>query len=157
MLIFKLELQTTSEVTKVFNQLQNILPLEVYKHLFQVILTDNGYEFFDVNNIECIQYTGEYVTHLFYCDHHASHQKGPIEKNHEFIRYIIPKKNSFKNITQKQCNLMMNNINSLCRDSLNKKSLYEAMQFLCDKSILNLLNCKCIKPDDVILKYKILI
>ena len=45
-----------------------------------------------------------------------------IEKNHEFIRYILPKGFSFKNITQKDCNLFMNNINSLCRDSLNGKS-----------------------------------
>ena len=74
-----------------------------------------------------------------------------IEKNHEFIRYVLPKKTSFKNITQEDCNLIMNNINSLCRDSLNGKSPYEAMQFLCDEDILHLLNCYYIKPDDIIL------
>jgi IS30 family transposase len=156
MLIFKLKSQTTEEVSRIFELLQNIIPLDIYKKLFQVILTDNGHEFFDVNNIECIQSTGEYVTHLFFCDPHASRQKGSIEKNHEFIRYILPKSSSFKNINQKDCDLIMNNINSLCRDSLNGKSPYEAMLFLCDESILKLLNCYYIKPDEVTLNNDLL-
>ena len=45
----------------------------------------------------------------------------------------------------------MNNINSLCRDSLNGKSPYEAMLFLCDEHILKKLNCYYIKPDEVVL------
>lgn len=151
MLIFKLESQITEEVSRIFSVLQEIIPYDEYKKLFQVILTDNGHEFFDVNNIECIQSSGEYVTHLFFCDPHMSCQKGMIEKNHEFIRYILPKGSSFKNITQKDCNLFMNNINSLCRDSLNGKSPYEATLFLCDENILKILNCYYIKPDEVVL------
>lgn len=156
MLIYKLENQTMEEVSKIFNYLQNTLPYEIYKYLFQVILTDNGHEFFDVLNIECIQSTGEKVTNLFFCDPHASCQKGMIEKNHEFIRYVLPKKTSLKNITQENCNLLTNNINSLCRDSLNGKSPYEAMLFLCNEDILNLLNCYYIKPDDIILNNTLL-
>ena len=156
MLIFKLESQTTEEVSRIFKYLQEIIPYEIYKYLFQVILTDNGHEFFDVDNIECIQSTGEYVTHLFFCDPHMSCQKGMIEKNHEFIRYILPKGSSFKNINQEDSDLIMNNINSLCRDSLNGKSPYEAMLFLCDEYILNKLNCYYIKPDDVILNDSLL-
>lgn len=156
MLIFKLESQTTEEVTRIFEILQELIPEEDYKLLFQVILTDNGHEFFDVNNIECIHRTGEVVTKLFFCDPHMSCQKGMIEKNHEFIRYILPKGSSFKNITQEDCNLFMNNINSLCRDSLNGKSPYEAMLFLCDESILKKLNCYYIKPDEVVLNDSLL-
>lgn len=156
MLIFKLESQTTEEVTRIFKTLQTLIPLDTYKNLFQVILTDNGHEFFDVNNIECIHSTGEYVTHLFFCDPHASSQKGSIEKNHEFIRYILPKGSSFKNITQENCNLIMNNINSLCRDSLNGKTPYEAMLFLCDEYILKSLSCYYIEPDNVDLSKNLL-
>ena len=156
MLIFKLESQITEEVSKTFRMLQEIIPYDEYKKLFQVILTDNGHEFFDVNNIECIQSSGEYITHLFFCDPHMSCQKGMIEKNHEFIRYILPKSSSFKNITQKDCNLFMNNINSLCRDSLNGKSPYEAMLFLCDENTLKILNCYYIKPDEVVLNDSLL-
>lgn len=42
---------TFNEVTIMFELLQNLIPLDIYKNLFQVILTDNGHEFFDVNNI----------------------------------------------------------------------------------------------------------
>ena len=156
MLIFKLESQTSEEVSRIFNILQTLIPYDDYKRLFEVILTDNGHEFFDVLNIECMHSTGEQVTKLFFCDPHMSCQKGMIEKNHEFIRYILPKGSSFKNITQEDCDLFMNNINSLCRDSLNGKSPYEAMLFICDEYILKSLNCYYIKPDEVILNDSLL-
>ena len=127
MLTFKLKNQTTEEVTKIFKFLQETLSIDEYKKLFPIILTDNGHKFFDVANIECIQDTGEYVTHLFFCDPHTFSQKGMIEKNHEFIRYVLPKGSSFKKLTQSDCNKLMNNINSLCRDSLNGKSPFEAI------------------------------
>ena len=156
MLIFKLESQTSEEVTRIFNILQTLIPYDDYKRLFEVILTDNGHEFFDVLNIECMHSTGEQVTKLFFCDPHMSCQKGMIEKKHKFIRYILPKGSSFKNITQEDCDLFMNNINSLCRDSLNGKSPYEAMLFLCDEYVLKSLNCYYIKPDEVILNDSLL-
>ena len=156
MLIFKLESQTSEEVSRIFNILQTLIPYDDYKRLFEVILTDNGHEFFDVLNIECMHSTGEQVTKLFFCDPHMSCQKGMIEKNHKFIKYILPKGSSFKNITQEDCDLFMNNINSLCRDSLNGKSPYEAMLFLCDEYVLKSLNCYYIKPDEVILNDSLL-
>ena len=156
MLIFLLESQTSDEVTKVFDYLQKTLPQNVYKKLFQVILTDNGHEFFDVINIECNHTTGERITNVFYCDPSASYQKGGIEKNHEFIRYVLPKKTSFKDLTQNDCNILMNNINSLCRESLNNNCPYKAMLFMCDEDILHLLNCFYIEPDQVQLNNKLL-
>ena len=72
-----------------------------------------------------------------------------IEKNHEFIRYVLPKGSSFKRIDQEECNLIINNINSLCRESLNNKSPFEAMTFMCDEQTLNLLNTYYIEPDEV--------
>lgn len=156
MLIFKLESQTTSEVTRIFNLLQTLIPYDDYKKMFQVILTDNGHEFFDVLNIECHHKTGEQISKVFYCEPSASWQKGGIEKNHEFIRYILPKGSSFKNITQEDCNKIMNNINSLCRDSLNGKSPYEAMLFLCNEILLKKINCYYISPDNVILNNSLL-
>lgn len=149
MLMFLLESQTTDEVTKIFDYLQNTLPEQEYKKLFQVILTDNGHEFYDVLNIECNHKTGEYITPVFYCDPSASWQKGGIEKNHEFIRYILPKKTTFKNLTQNDCNIIANNINSLCRESLNNNCPFNAMLFVCDENTLKALNMYYIEPDKV--------
>ena len=149
MLMFLLENQTTDEVTKVFEYLQHTLLEDDYKKLFQVILTDNGHEFYDVLNIECHHKTGECLSKVFYCDPSASWQKGGIEKNHEFIRYVLPKKTTFKNLTQNDCNIIANHINSLCRESLNNNCPFKAMLFLCDEKILNILNMYYIEPDEV--------
>lgn len=156
MLMFLLESQTTEEVTRVFDYLQNILPENEYKKLFQVILIDNGHEFYDVLNIECNHKTGEYITPVFYCDPSASWQKGGIEKNHEFIRYILPKNTTFKNLSQQDCENIANNINSLCRESLNNNCPFKAMHFTCDEKILNLLNMFYIEPDKVQLNKNLL-
>lgn len=156
MLIFLLESQTTNEVTRVFDYLQNILSEEEYKKLFQVILTDNGKEFFDVLNIECNHRTGEIITKVFYCDLSASWQKASIEKNHEFIRYILPKKTTFKDLTQDKCILISNHINSLCRKELNNQCPFKAMLFTTDETILNMLNSYYIEPDDIILNKSLL-
>ena len=149
MLIFLLESQTTEEVTRIFEYLQQTLLEDDYKRLFQIILTDNGHEFYDVLNIEFHHKTGELLSKVFYCDPGASYQKGGLEKNHEFIRYVLPKKTSFKNLTQLDCNILSSHINSLCRESLNNKSPFEAMTFMCDEKILNLLNVYYIEPDQV--------
>ena len=156
MLMFLLENQTTDEVTKVFEYLQQTLFEDDYKKLFQVILTDNGTEFYDVLNIECNHKTGEQISKVFYCDPGASWQKGGIEKNYEFIGYVLPKKTTFKNLTQNDCLIIANHINSLCRDSLNYNCPFKAMLFLCDEKTLNVLNMYYIEPDQVQLNQKLI-
>ena len=156
MLMFLLESQTTDEVTKVFEYLQQTLFEDDYKKLLQVILTDNGHEFYDVLNIECNHKTGEQISKVFYCDPGASWQKGSLEKNHEFIRYVLPKKTTFKNLTQNDCLIIANHINSLCRDSLNYNCPFKAMLFLCDEKTLNMLNMYYIEPDQVQLNQKLI-
>ena len=42
------------------------------------------------------------LSRVFYCDPMASWQKGRLEKNHEFIRYIIPKGTTFAGLDQEQ-------------------------------------------------------
>lgn len=156
MLIFLLESQTTEEVTKVFEYLQQKLPENDYKNLLPIILTDNGHEFFDVLNIECHHKTGEQITRVFYCDSHASWQKGGIEKNHEFIRYVLPKGTSFEELTQNDCYILANHINSLCRKSLNNKCPFKAMLFICNEETLNRMYMYYIEADEVVLNKSLL-
>ena len=69
------------------------------KKTFPVILTDNGTEFEDPLSLD---FDNEDIgrTSIFYCNPRASYQKGMIEKNHEFIRYVLPKGTSFNNLLQ---------------------------------------------------------
>ena len=66
------------------------------------------------------------------------------------------KKITFQNLTQNDCNIIANNINSLCRESLNNNCPFKAMLFLCDENILNLLNMYYIEPDEVVLNNNLL-
>ena len=73
---------------------------------------------------------------MFYCDPQASWQKPQIEKNHEFIRYVLPTGKTLNPYTQEDITVRMNNINRIRRESLGSKSPYEATT---DKSIFRLM------------------
>lgn len=79
-----------------------------------ILLTDNGHEF--INTDEILSISNE--IHLFYCHPYSSYEKGSIENSHELIRRVIPKGVSLKPYTQKELNLLCSHINSLCRESL---------------------------------------
>ena len=103
------------------------------------ILTDNGSEFFKPLELE-FNNDGIGRTRIFYCDPGASYQKGVLEKNHAFIRYVIPKNTSMDNYTQSDINKMTNHINSLSRQSLNNSTPFDLASLLLDKKILDKLN-----------------
>lgn len=95
---------------------------------------------------------------MFYCDPMASWQKGELEKNHEYIRYVIPKGTSLASFTQEDMNLLMNHINSTKRPSLHGRCPYETIDED-DKNFLwlmKLLKMDTIPPDDVLLKPSLL-
>lgn len=149
MLIFLMESKSMEEVEKIFIKIRNLIGIDTFKRTFEVILTDNGSEFFNPISIEVNYNTGEVLFHVFYCNPYCSYQKGSIEKNHEYIRYILPKKTSFNNLTQKDCDLIASHINSTSRIILNIKTPYKAVQTLISVDIINKLNIKFINPNQV--------
>lgn len=111
MLIFVLEEKTQDHVIEVLDTLSEKLGIETFRELFPVILTDNGIEFQFPVRMECDK-AGEIRTRMFYCNPNASWQKGMLEKNHEYIRYVIPKGESLDLYDQADAELLMNHINS---------------------------------------------
>ena len=124
---------------------------KIFKSTFAVLLTDNGPEFKAPLEIENTV-DGSIRTKVFYCDPMASYQKPHIEKNHEFIRYVLPKGKTFKNLTQEKVTLMMNHINSTARASLNDKTPWELAQLLMNHSVLDALSLEKIPAKEVHLK-----
>ena len=156
MLIYLLPYKQSKYVTQVFNYLKDLLGIDEFKRLFEVILTDNGTEFTDPESIEVDFNTGEILSSVFYCDPNCSWQKGSIEKNHEYIRYILPKGTSFAGLSQDDCNLIASHINSVPRKSLNNVSPYEASINFIGKENLNKLKIDKINYDDIDLTIKLL-
>ncbi len=124
MLLFILPDHKAESVVRVFDYLESGLGYERFRRLFPVILTDNGSEFKYVDALE-LNTENQYRTKVFYCDPMASWQKGRIEKNHEYIRYVLPKGKSMDEYVQEDITLLMNHINSTKRKSLDGRAPYE--------------------------------
>lgn len=150
MLIFLLQTQTQEEVSRVFDHLTKVLGIELFQAVFKVILTDNGHEFQNPEELEHDE-NGEMRTTIFYCDPNRSDQKGALEKNHEYIRYVLPKGVPLTQMTKLKTQLLMNHINSEKRDSLNGHSPYEVSRLLINNKLHSALGLIEIPADEVTL------
>lgn len=155
MLAFILYEKTQKEVLRVFNMLEYELGNELFEKTFPIILTDNGAEF---GNPLSLEFNEEGIgrTRIFYCNPRASYQKGMLEKNHEFIRYVLPKGTPFERLLQTDINLMINHINSLGRARLNWFSPIDVAKFTLDKEVIKKLNLVKISPNKIQLNTKLL-
>lgn len=156
MLIYLLPYKKSEYVTKVFLDLKEILGKDEFQRLFEVILTDNGTEFSDPESIEIDIKSGEKISSVFYCDPNCSWQKGSIEKNHEYIRYILPKGTSFAGLNQNDCYKLASHINSTPRLSLNNQSPFEAAFKYIGEDNIKLLHISKIDYDDINLSPRLL-
>ena len=95
--------------------------------IFPVILIDNGSEFKKVDEME-LNDDRIYRTNIYYCDPMASWQKPHIEKNHEYIRCVLPKGKPMDGYTQEDKTLLMYHINSTKRKGLNWRAPMELME-----------------------------
>ena len=140
LMIFKLEHKTMECVDEAFDYIKDTIGLELFSQLFQVILTDNGSEFFDPDYIE---YNGLLPkSKLFYCDPRQSQQKGKIEVTHEYIRRYLPKGSSFNDITQEQLTILCNHINSVPRDKFDGVSAFSVQRCFAPESFFKKLGYK---------------
>lgn len=148
MLIFLLPRCTMNEVVSIFDHITDLIGVELFRKTFPIFLTDNGPEFKDPFRMECTK-DGEIRTRVFYCDPQKSNQKSRLEKNHEYIRYIIPKGRSMYKLTAENVLLITNHINSVARDSLKGHTPFEMADMLIDKKVLESLNLQAVSPDSV--------
>lgn len=150
MLLFLLPDGKAESVKRVFDYLERGLGPERFTRLFPVILTDNGSEFMRPRDLE---FTEDRIqrTDIFYCDPMASWQKPHIEKNHEYIRYVIPRGKTLNPYTQEDMTLLMNHINSTRRQGLGNKAPYELINEDDEDmwALFRLLKMDLIPPDEV--------
>lgn len=126
---------------------------ELFKKIFEVILTDNGSEFSNPTAIENDAFH-QSRSRLFYCDPAASYQKGTCENNHEMLRRFYPKGSSFDQLTQDELNLISSHINSYKRKRLNDHSPLELFSLLFGNETLDKLGLVSIAPENVCLSLR---
>ena len=142
-------------VVDILDWLTTALGVETFHTLFPVILTDNGSEFKHTLEMENT-IDGITRTKIFYCDPQASWQKPHIEKNHEYIRYVIPKGKSMDPYIQDDFTLLASHINSTKRMQFNGKSPIEMATSDEFQKLLSVLGIQQIPADEVVLKPQLL-
>ena len=142
-------------VIAVFDMLSDALGLDSFRTLFPVILTDNGVEFKDPDSLERTR-TDALRTRIFYCDPQASWQKPHVEKNHVFLRRIIPKGTSFDKLFDHDITITMSHINSVPREIFGNKTPFQLFQGEHEQKLLELLSLFPVAPDEVVLKPSLL-
>lgn len=150
MLAYIRDHNTSQSVIDIFNNLDRVLGREVFSRLCPVLLGDNGSEF---SNPEAIEYdtAGQQRTRVFYCNPSSPYQKGGIEREHKFIRMVLPKGRSFDHLVQVDVDKMLCHINSLVRKKLNDMAPNATFSFFHGDSILRILGIRTIPPAEVTL------
>lgn len=143
--------KSSKSVKNELDNIEKIIGTELYKRVFKYILTDNGGEFQRPEELET-SLDGSKRSSIYYCEPNKSDQKAKVEKNHEYIRYVIPKGTSMDNYTQDDINLMMSHINSTAREILNFAIPFDMASIYLGKNTLKKLKLKKILPDNIILK-----
>lgn len=155
MLAYPIPHNRSSCVRDVFNDLENRLGAEAFRSMFSVILTDRGSEFSQPAELETSP-DGSQRNRIFYCDPMASWQKGMCEKNHEYIRKILPKGTSFDALTESDVMKMMSHINSAKRLKFSGRSPLELAWFVLGAKVVSALGLEIIEPDNIVLTPELL-
>jgi IS30 family transposase len=155
MLAFLRERNDSKSVIDIFTKLRETLSLTLFSRLFSVLLTDNGSEFSNPCAIEGGSELNPQIR-MFYCDPCASWQKGAAERNHEFIRMILPKATSFDDLSQSHINTVLSHVNSYSRPALNDRTPIDSFMFTFGTELLDKLAIHKIPANQIILKPSLL-
>lgn len=143
--------KTSKSVKEELDNIEKIIGTNLYKRIFKYILTDNGGEFQRPEELEK-SIDGSKRSSIYYCEPNRSDEKAKVEKNHEYIRYVIPKGKSLNKYKQTDIDLMMSHINSTAREVLNFAVPYDMANIYLGLGTLDKLNIYKVLPDNIILK-----
>ncbi len=155
MLAFLRDRNDSQSVIDAFSLLWERAGADLFRRLFGVLLTDNGSEFSNPLALENAP-DGSPRTRVFYCDPCASWQKGRLERNHEFLRLLLPRGTSFDHLKQADINLALSHVNSYSRPALNDKAPFDLFAFTYGLDLLARLGIERIPADRIVLKPSLL-
>ncbi len=125
------EHKDAASMVKGFYSFVDFIGIDNFHNVCDCILTDRGPEFSTPDLIE-IDEKGQHYCKVFYCDPMASYQKACIEKEHVYLRYILPKGYRLKALgldSQSALNKVISHINSFPREKRNGKTPFQLLGF----------------------------
>lgn len=105
-------------VADAFNWMWRALGDAAFRMLFPAVLADNGTELSNPLAIETSPRDGTRRTRVSCTRPYTATDKAHVERNHEYIRRVVLKGESFDSLSQTQVDLMMSHVNSYIRASL---------------------------------------
>ncbi len=154
-----------TSVKNAIDKIKSVMPTEMFDKWMRIVLTDNGSEFIDEDNLGRLlgekATTSTNLVHLYYCDPRQSQQKGSCEKNHTEIRQILEKGMFvFDELVDADMAVLMSHVNSNPRACLGGKSPLQMLRFIYGdkdtKVLLDAFGIKEICRDELVLKPEIL-
>ncbi len=146
--------QSAPSVLRKIRKLQKLLG-ERYWGIFQVNLSDNGVEFGRFHEIEGPAGGGSRCR-VFFTNPYKATDKAGCERNHELVRYVIPKGVSLDSLTQGKVSLLFPRINSYARESNQNKTPYDLMVGRFGAEFMEAIGIKRVRAADVCLKPSLL-
>uniref|UniRef100_UPI0008302997 helix-turn-helix domain-containing protein n=3 Tax=Pseudostreptobacillus hongkongensis TaxID=1162717 RepID=UPI0008302997 len=90
LMAYKLEKKSQIEIVKILDNIERAIGTVMFRKMFEVILTDRGYEFSSRDKMERSIKSDFNRTRIFYCDKAMPTQKPNIENIHRLIRRFLP-------------------------------------------------------------------
>ncbi len=114
-IIFKVSAKTSAATVAALRKLVRRFP----KGTFKSITVDNGSEFQDADGIRTL------ANAVYYCHPYTSYERDSNENANRIIRRFLPKRQSMKNVKQKDCDAVAHYMNNMHRKILGYHSAAE--------------------------------
>ena len=137
-------------VNRKMKDLFRVIGPEKFREVFAVNLADNGVEFLNFHMLESKN------VRVYFTNPYRSTDKASCERNHEFIRYVIPKGISLDNLTQRHLDKLFSHINSYVRASNQNKTPFELIEKRFGPEFLKSIRIKRIHAKNIFLKPELL-
>ena len=124
-------------VSRLFDALGN----EKVAKIFPVNVADNGVEFSSFSKIETDP-AGVKRCRVFFTNPYRATDKPECERNHELVRYVLPKGKSLDFLTQEKVDGIFSNINSYVRKSKGDKTPYDLVRARFGEGFLNAIHIR---------------
>lgn len=141
--------QVSSEVKRVLDEIEGLVGTDGFKRLFPCLIPDRGKEFVDPQAFETSTDGKTKRTSVYFCDAMTPNQKPHIERNHELIRFVIPKGAYMDDYTDEDMLVLTSTINSYVRKDLGGKTPYELFEMFYGEEMPLRLLVDRIDPKDV--------
>lgn len=128
---------TMEQLRSLFHRLDE----ESINIIFPINLCDNGTEFSTFSQLESYNH-GQTKLRCFYTTPYCSTDKAQCERNHELVRYCLPKGKSLDFLTQEMVDDLFSNINSYVRASKNNQTPYDLVHKHFGQTFLDAIHIK---------------